>query len=62
MFDYLDEAQTAYAQIAKWIKNGTYSAEGQQVVEGTIEQVPTIWQGLFEGANKGKLITALQHK
>ena len=29
------------------------------VVEGGVEDIPRVWLGLFEGSNKGKLITKL---
>lgn len=50
----------AVQELAGWVKEGKIkTTEAESVVEATLEQVPEVWQRLFRGENRGKLITKL---
>ncbi|WRT66026.1 uncharacterized protein IL334_002977 [Kwoniella shivajii] len=60
IFDHADSLDEAVRDLTKWVKDGTISnTESETVVEGKLEQVPEIYNKLFSGGNKGKLITKL---
>lgn len=59
-FDYPEQVKTAPYDLAKWIEQGRIDAtEGEDVHEARFEDVPSVYQKLFEGKSKGKLITSL---
>ena len=61
IFDYLDRAGKAISDLSGWIKEGKIETTGgEMVVDTKFEDVPKTWGMLFEGGNKGKLITKLQ--
>jgi NADPH-dependent curcumin reductase CurA len=61
IFDYLDRAGQAISDLSGWIKDGKIETTGgEMIVDTKFEDIPTTWQMLFEGGNKGKLITKLQ--
>ena len=48
------------ADIATWVKEGKLDVtEGEDVHEVDIDQVPAVWQRLFTGNHKAKLISKL---
>jgi len=50
----------AVQELAGWVKEGKIKTEqAEQVIEAPIDQVPEVWQKLFRGENRGKLITKL---
>jgi NADPH-dependent curcumin reductase len=55
--DYMNRAQEAIADLAKWLAEGKIKYR-VDVVEG-IEQAPLALNKLFDGSNKGKLIVKL---
>ncbi|KAG7548925.1 hypothetical protein FFLO_03217 [Filobasidium floriforme] len=61
IFDYLDRAGQAISDLSGWIKDGKIETTGgEMIVDTKFEDIPATWQMLFEGGNKGKLITKLQ--
>jgi len=58
--DYLKDAQKAAAELTSWIESGKIQAkDSEQVVDTKFEDIPKTWHMLFDGGNKGKLITKL---
>jgi len=58
--DYLKDAQKAAAELTSWIETGKIQAkDSEQVVDTKFEDIPKTWHMLFDGGNKGKLITKL---
>ena len=60
MMDYLDRMDEATAALSKALEEGKLVVDGAETVvdvKGNIEEIPKVWMGLFEGSNKGKLIT-----
>lgn len=58
--DYLKDAQKAAADLTSWIESGKIQAkDSEQVVDTKFEDIPKTWHMLFDGGNKGKLITKL---
>ena len=60
LFDFLDrsgEAEQALADAAAAGKLVVDRAETVVDIQGHIEEIPRVWNGLFTGANTGKLIT-----
>lgn len=52
----------AVEDLTSWIQEGKIDiSEGEMVIEAKLEDVPQVWQKLFEGGNRGKLITKLVH-
>jgi NADPH-dependent curcumin reductase CurA len=64
-FIFSDKAEVfpkATEDLSNWIKEGKIDiSEGETVIEAKIEDVPQVWHKLFEGGNRGKLITKLIH-
>ncbi|HJV50748.1 MAG TPA: NADP-dependent oxidoreductase [Noviherbaspirillum sp.] len=54
VFDYADRYQLGVAEMAKWMKEGTFKTR-EDIVEG-LENFPEALLMLFEGKNFGKLI------
>ncbi|ORY81411.1 hypothetical protein BCR37DRAFT_335540, partial [Protomyces lactucae-debilis] len=59
VIDALKDAASIIGELATWIKEGKIKAgEGSEtVVEATLDEIPQVWQKLFTGGNKGKLVT-----
>lgn len=52
--------QKGAQELSGWIKEGKLDvSEGEDVHEVSVEGIPGVWQKLFTGQNKGKLITRL---
>jgi NADPH-dependent curcumin reductase CurA len=50
----------ASERLTKWFKEGTLTAdESETVIESGFDGIPNVWGKLFEGGNKGKLVTKL---
>jgi len=60
--DYLPKRAEALGIFRKAIEEGKLDigAENEQVVPAKFEDIPKVWMMLFEGSNRGKLVTALQ--
>jgi NADPH-dependent curcumin reductase CurA len=58
IFDYADRYGEALAEMAEWYADGRLVSR-EQVVHGTVADFPRVLLMLFEGANTGKLILAL---
>ena len=61
IFDYLGKAKEATAELVKATKEGKIKVDSsnETVVETGFEGVVETWMKLFEGGNKGKLVTKL---
>ncbi|OCF75336.1 hypothetical protein I204_04191 [Kwoniella mangroviensis CBS 8886] len=60
IFDHAAVLNQAVSELAQWIRDGTISnTESESVIEGEFEDIPEIYDKLFSGGNKGKLITKL---
>lgn len=60
VWDHADVLANAIPDMKKWIEEGTIDVtEGETVVETKFEDIPKTWQRLFDGRNKGKLVTKL---
>jgi NADPH-dependent curcumin reductase CurA len=62
MMDYLDRMDEATSALTKAIEEGKLKIDGAETivdVKGNIEDIPKVWVGLFEGTNKGKLVTKI---
>ncbi|EJD02772.1 NAD-binding protein, partial [Fomitiporia mediterranea MF3/22] len=62
LYDYADrlnEAEEALTSAAVAGKLVLHGAETVVDVHGKVEEIPRVWNGLFTGANTGKLITKL---
>lgn len=47
-------------ELAEYVRNGTLDVTGaEQVEEAKFEDIPKVWEKLFNGGNTGKLITKL---
>jgi NADPH-dependent curcumin reductase CurA len=59
--DYLGTAKQTRELFIKSIEEGKLKIgeESEQVVETKFEEIPKTWLMLFEGGNRGKLITKL---
>ncbi len=59
-FDHTESLKTAVADLKKWVEEGKIDvSEGETVVVTKFEDVPKTWLRLFQGQNRGKLITKL---
>ncbi|WWC96604.1 hypothetical protein V866_003473 [Kwoniella sp. B9012] len=60
IFDHSAVLDQAVSELAQWIRGGTISnTESETVIEGKFEDIPEIYNKLFSGGNRGKLITRL---
>ncbi|KAL8865483.1 MAG: hypothetical protein Q9174_006862 [Haloplaca sp. 1 TL-2023] len=61
IFDFLDRAKEATQRLVQATKEGKIkvSEENETVVETGFEGIVEVWMKLFEGGNRGKLITKL---
>lgn len=56
-----DKWAGAVKQLAGWAMEGKIKTDqAEQVVEVPLEGVPEVWQRLFRGENRGKLITKIK--
>lgn len=55
VFDYADRYHLGIAEMAKWMKEGSFRTR-EDIVEGGLEKFPEALLMLFEGKNFGKLI------
>jgi len=61
VIDYMSRFPEAREIFTKALGEGKLKVEGgEHIVKGGFEDIPKIWMHLFEGANQGKLVTALQ--
>lgn len=61
VLDYMSKAGEALETLRKALAEGKLQIqEGEHIVKAGFEDVPRTWMMLFEGANQGKLVTALQ--
>jgi NADPH-dependent curcumin reductase CurA len=58
IFDYEARYAEGVSQLAQWLQSGELQSR-EDVVHGGVEQFPAVLRGLFEGANTGKLVLAL---
>ena len=61
VFDYADRYPEATAELAGWYRAGKLVAR-EQIVPGSVRDFPQTLLMLFEGANTGKLILALDER
>ncbi|WVW80514.1 hypothetical protein I302_102498 [Kwoniella bestiolae CBS 10118] len=60
ILDHASALDQAVSDLTRWVSDGTISnTESETVVEGKFEDIPKIYNRLFSGQNKGKLITKL---
>jgi len=60
VIDHAGVMPKARQEMIGWLKEGKIDiTEGETVVETKFEDVPKTWKMLFEGGNKGKLVTKL---
>ena len=59
VFDYAKRYREAEEEMAKWIAEGKLKRQ-ETYVHG-LEKAPQALNGLFEGANTGKMIVSCQH-
>lgn len=60
VYDYMHKYPEAIGALAKAMQAGKLIVEGGETVrEVGFEKVPEVWNGLFEGTNRGKLVTKL---
>lgn len=56
----MKDFQKAQQELAAWIEAGKLDAkDSEQVVDTKFEDIPKTWHMLFEGGNRGKLLTRL---
>lgn len=59
-FDHQEVMKNATTDLTRWLKDGTIDAsEGETVVETHFEDVPKVWERIYRGEDKGKLVTKL---
>jgi NADPH-dependent curcumin reductase len=61
VFDYADRYPEATAELAEWARAGKLVSR-EQIVPGSVRDFPETLLMLFEGANTGKLILALEER
>jgi hypothetical protein len=59
VFDYADRYPEATAELAGWYRSGKLVSR-EHIVRGGVRDFPEALLMLFEGANTGKLILALE--
>lgn len=61
VLDYMNEFPQAREVFRKALADGKLKIdEAEHIVKASFEDIPKTWMALFEGANQGKLVTALQ--
>jgi hypothetical protein len=58
IFDYEDQFPQAMAELAGWLQAGRLVAR-EHIVHGGVADFPDVLLMLFDGANTGKLVLAL---
>jgi NADPH-dependent curcumin reductase CurA len=58
IFDYEDQFPQAMAELAGWLRAGQLTAR-EHIVHGSVHDFPDVLLMLFDGANTGKLVLAL---
>ncbi|KAL8760791.1 MAG: hypothetical protein Q9184_003050 [Pyrenodesmia sp. 2 TL-2023] len=63
VFDFAPKFKEATEQLVEATKEGKIKSDSsnETVVETDFERVPEVWMKLFEGGNKGKLVTKLKY-
>jgi NADPH-dependent curcumin reductase len=61
VFDYADRYGEALAEMGQWYRDGRLVSR-EQIVHGTVADFPRVLLMLFEGANTGKLVLALDSR
>lgn len=60
VLDMLPKWMQAVTDLKKWISEGKIQTnQAETIVDAPLEKVPEVWQRLFKGENRGKLITRL---
>lgn len=59
VFDYFEQFGAAQAELAAAVADGSLKVR-EQLVEGTIDDFPRVFEMLFTGQNTGKLVLALR--
>ena len=62
LMDFIDRLPEADEQLTLAVTSGKIKVDGTEMIidaQGKLEEVPRIWNWLFEGKNTGKLITKL---
>lgn len=57
--DMYQDFPKAAGELVGWIIAGKIGPQKEMVVETKFEDIPKVWEMLFKGENKGKLITKL---
>lgn len=58
--DYMKDFQKGSQDLAGWIQEGKIETkDSEQIVDTKFEDIPKTWHMLFDGGNKGKLLTRL---
>lgn len=53
--------ETAVKNLGKWIKEGKITTDDKEmIVPVPVSKCPEVWQRLFSGQNRGKLITKVE--
>lgn len=64
LMDNVDKFPVAYKKLGEMIKAGTLNVSNSATIRDAsgenFKEVPLIWEGLFSGANRGKLITKVK--
>lgn len=62
VLDFAAKFAEALDLLKKGVEDGKLKVgdEGEHIVEAGFESVPTVWMGLFEGSNQGKLLTKIK--
>lgn len=60
VLDFIHKYPEAIGALAQAMRDNKLTVEGGETIrEVGFEEVPEVWRGLFEGANRGKLVTKL---
>lgn len=55
--------EKAVKDLAQWLKEGKITTEDKEmIVDAPVSKCPEVWQRLFSGQNRGKLITKVEQK
>jgi NADPH-dependent curcumin reductase CurA len=56
----MKDFQSAQQELVGWIESGKLDAkDSEQIVDTKFEDIPKTWHMLFDGGNRGKLLTKL---
>jgi NADPH-dependent curcumin reductase CurA len=60
VLDFAAKFPAAIGALVQAVREGKLTVEGTETIrEVGFEHVPEVWKGLFEGTNRGKLVTKL---